>query len=228
MNRVAVRARIDPTQKRIDLDQGDFSRVDTRPSHNVGIAVTGSLDFSGEPHLAFGVAGTRMPMSMMKRLWPVFAAADVREWVESHIDSGTVERVVIAGNAALMDFKKGGPPTPEDGLSVDIETSGTTLRPVDPCRPFAMPISMFTSPAAQPPSISAAAPSRWSRDASSISPAACSKFPIPIRSRRRRGRSSGLTARFRRRRHCWRVTPCVAMSDSRSIPPRAAARFPRR
>ena len=75
LNRVAVRARIDTVRHRIDLEQGDFSRIDTRPSHNVGVAVTGSLDYSGaEPHLAFGVAGTRMPMAVMKRMWPVFAA----------------------------------------------------------------------------------------------------------------------------------------------------------
>ena len=131
INRVTVRARIDLTRRRIDLDQGDFSRIDTRPSHNIGIAVTGSLDYSGaEPHLAFGVAGTRMPMSIMKRLWPVFAAADVRTWVEDHISGGIVERVVIAGNAPLVDFRANGPPTPDDGLSVNIETSGTTLRPI--------------------------------------------------------------------------------------------------
>jgi hypothetical protein len=131
LNRATLRARIDPARKRIDLDQGDFSRVDTRPLYNIGVAVTGSLDYSGaEPHLAFGVAGTRMPMSVMKRLWPVFAATDVREWVESHISGGTVERVVVAGNAPLQTFKLDGPPTPEEGLSVDIETSGTTLRPV--------------------------------------------------------------------------------------------------
>ena len=136
MNRAAVRARVDFARQRIDLDQGDFSRVDTRPSHNVGVAVTGSLDLSGEPHLAFGVAGTRMPMDLMQRLWPVFAAADVRDWVTSHISGGMVERVVIAGNAPLVDFKKGGPPTPEDGLSVEIETSGSTLRPVDTLPPI--------------------------------------------------------------------------------------------
>jgi len=131
INRAAVRGRIDLTRKRIDLDQGDFSRIDTRASHNVGIAVTGSLDYSGDPHLAFGVAGTRMSMSVMKRLWPVFAAADVRAWVDDHISGGMVERVLVAGNAPLLTFKNGGPPTPEDGLSIDIETSGTTLRPID-------------------------------------------------------------------------------------------------
>ncbi len=131
INRVAVRARIDTVRRRIDLDQGDFSRIDTRPLYNVAVAVTGSLDYSGaEPHLAFGVAGTRMPTAVMKRLWPVFAAVQVREWVEDHISGGMVERVVIAGNAPLPNFKPDGPPMPDDGLSVDIETSGTTLRPL--------------------------------------------------------------------------------------------------
>jgi hypothetical protein len=131
INRIGLRARIDTNRKRFELEQGDLSRVDTRPSHNIGIAVTGSLDFSGaEPHAAFGVAGTRMPVSALKRLWPIFAAVDIRSWVEEHISGGMVERVVVAGNAPLEDFKHNGPPTPEDGLSVDIETSGTTLRPI--------------------------------------------------------------------------------------------------
>ena len=37
---------------------------------------------------------------------------------------------MIAGNAPLEVFKHDGPPTPDDGLSVDIETSGTTVRPI--------------------------------------------------------------------------------------------------
>jgi hypothetical protein len=131
INRLAVRARIDVTRKRIEVEQGDFGRIDTRPSHNIGMAVTGSLDYAGsEPRIAFGVAGTRMPVSALKRLWPIFAAIDVRDWVEDHISGGMVERVLVAGNAPLEDFKHNGPPMPEDGLSVDIETSGTTLRPI--------------------------------------------------------------------------------------------------
>lgn len=130
LNRMSVRARFDPAKKRITLEQGDFSRIDTRPLYNVGVAVSGSLDYSGKPHLAFGVAGTRMTTAVMKRLWPVFAATEVRDWVDGHITGGVVERVVIAGNAPLDNFKDGGPPTPEDGLSVEIETSGTSVKPI--------------------------------------------------------------------------------------------------
>jgi hypothetical protein len=130
-NHAYLHARIDSKHKRVDVDQGDFSRSDTRPSQNVGIAATGSLDFSGaEPHLAFGIAGTRMPIWLMKRLWPEFAATDAHEWVDEHVSGGTMERAVVAGNAPLADFKAGGPPTPDEGLSIDMETSGTTLQPV--------------------------------------------------------------------------------------------------
>ena len=132
INRVSMEGRIDTTRHRIDLDKGDLSRVDTRPLYNVGLAITGSLDYSGtEPRLAFGVACTRMPGSVLKRIWPVFAANSVRDWVEKHVFGGTVERVVVAGNAPISYFRAGGPPMPDDGLSVDVETSGTSLRPVD-------------------------------------------------------------------------------------------------
>ena len=131
LNRVNLHGRIDTVRRRIELEQGDISHSDTRPTHNVGVAFSGSLDYSGaEPRLAFGVAGTRMPASVLKRVWPIFVAGDVRSWVESHISGGMVERIVIAGNAPLADFRTDGPPTPDDGLSIDIETSGTTLRPV--------------------------------------------------------------------------------------------------
>jgi hypothetical protein len=132
LNRVIVRARVDTVRQRIDVDQGDFGRIDTRSSHNVGVAVTGSLDYSGaEPRLAFGIAATPMPMAVLKRMWPVFTAVHVREWADSHISGGMVERVVVAGNAPLPYFKANGPPMSDEGLSVDIETSGTTMRPIE-------------------------------------------------------------------------------------------------
>jgi hypothetical protein len=130
-NRVAMRGRIDPARKRIDLLQGDLSRVDTRPLYNVGVALTGSFDFSADvPRLAFGVAGTRMPGSVLKRIWPIFATYPVRTWVDEHIAEGIVERLVIAGNAPLPDFRPNGPPMPTDGFSVDLVTSATKLRPL--------------------------------------------------------------------------------------------------
>ncbi len=131
INRVTMHGRIDTKRRRIDLIKGDLTRVDTRPLYNIGIAVTGSLDYSGPvPHLAFGIACTRMPGSVLKRIWPIFANYAVRQWVEEHAFGGIVEHVVIAGNAALPDFRPDGPPMPPDGFSVDLETSGIMVKPL--------------------------------------------------------------------------------------------------
>ncbi len=131
INRVTMHGRIDTKRRRIDLIKGDLTRIDTRPLYNIGIALTGSLDYSGsEPHLAFGIACTRMPGSVLKRIWPIFANYAVRQWVEEHAFGGVVEHVVIAGNAPMPDFRPNGPPMPPDGFSVDLETSGTTVKPL--------------------------------------------------------------------------------------------------
>jgi len=132
LNRANLKLRIDPAKKRIDLEQADLRRIDTRSTHNFGVAFSGSLDMSSDvPRLAFGVAGNRMPTWALKRLWPAFITPNVRRWAADHVSGGTVERVVVAGNAKLPEFNPGGPPMAEDGLSIDIETSGTAIKPLD-------------------------------------------------------------------------------------------------
>ena len=227
INRVAVRARIDTNRKRIELQQGDLSRIDTRPSHNIGIAVTGSFDYSGaEPHIAFGVAGTRMPMSALKRLWPFFAAVAVRSWVEEHISGGMVERVVVAGNAPLEDFKHNGPPVPEDGLSG---------RHRDERDDVASDLEFAADPRRRShgschrpkrdSSISVAAPSKRRPGESSTLRVAFSRCRIPIPSQRRRGRVSVSMAVCRPPPRCLQATDYVTKSASPSIRPQLAARF---
>ena len=126
LERFGVRARLDLTKRRIELEQGDFH------AREMGVAFSGGLDFSGpEPRLAIGVAGQQMSVSVLKRLWFPFIAPVVRTWVLDHVDSGWVDRVVIATNAPLLTLKASGPPVPDDGLSIEVATTGTTIRPVD-------------------------------------------------------------------------------------------------
>lgn len=125
-NRILVRARIDPKRRRVELEHGDLGNAET------GVALSGILDYSGaEPRLAIGLAGTRMKLSAMRRLWPSFIASHVRAWVEDHVISGVVERLVIATNAPISTLKAGGPPIPDEGLSVELAVSDTVLRPID-------------------------------------------------------------------------------------------------
>ena len=99
---------------------------------DLGVAFSGNLDYSdGDPRVAIGVAGTRMSVSAMKRLWPAFAAPKVRSWVEEHVRGGTIERLVIATNAAMSTLKSSGPPVPEEGLAIEIVGHGTEIRPVE-------------------------------------------------------------------------------------------------
>jgi uncharacterized protein YhdP len=117
--------RIDPDKQRIDVEQGDIGNSD------LGLAISGGLDYSsGEPRLALGIAGTRMSVAAMKRLWPSFISPKVHAWVSESILSGTVERVVIATNAPIATLKTIGPPIPEDGLAIEISGNGAEIQPV--------------------------------------------------------------------------------------------------
>jgi hypothetical protein len=72
----------------------------------------------------------------MKRLWPVFVSPSVRRWVDERMSGGNVDRVLIAGNAALKVMIEKGVPFPDEALSIEIETSGTTLQPVSKLPPI--------------------------------------------------------------------------------------------
>lgn len=125
LNRIQVGLRIDPDKQRIDVEQGEIGNMD------LGLAISGGLDYSsGEPRLALGIAGTRMSVAAMKRLWPSFISPKVHAWVSENILSGTVERFVIATNTPLATLKTISPPIPDDGLAIEISGNGAEIRPV--------------------------------------------------------------------------------------------------
>lgn len=124
-NRISVGFRFDTEGKRMLLTQADFSNGD------VGFAGTGSVDYSGEPRLKLGFAGTPMSATAMKRIWPTFIVPEVRAWVIDRIERGVLQRIDIAVNSPVKNLPHKGPPIPEDGLDVNIVASGVSVRPVD-------------------------------------------------------------------------------------------------
>jgi hypothetical protein len=132
LKRVVLRGNIDPVQQRITLEQGDLGTKDSGGGGGDGVtvAMSGKFDYGSEPRLAIGIACNPMSAAAFKRLWPSFISPKVREWVVEHIVSGNVERLDIATNATLAQMQPSGPPMPEDGLSVEIVGTSTTLRPV--------------------------------------------------------------------------------------------------
>jgi hypothetical protein len=132
LKRVAVRGSIDPVNQRITIEHGDFGtkELGSRSGEGVTVAVSGKVDFGGEPRLAIGLAGNRMPAAALKRLWPSFVTPKVRDWVLQHIVSGSVERADIAVNSTFAALQPSGPPVPEEGLAIEFAGSSVTLRPV--------------------------------------------------------------------------------------------------
>jgi hypothetical protein len=131
LNRIAVIGRFDPARRRLDIEHADIGNKD------IGVAASGYVDFStSDPRIAIGTASRNMSVAAFKQMWPVFVNTPVRDWTLEHLVSGSVERIEIATNANLSAFEKGGPPVPDDGLSVEIVTSGTVIRPVNELPPI--------------------------------------------------------------------------------------------
>jgi hypothetical protein len=124
-NRIAIGLRFDTDKRRVLLTQADISNGE------IGIAGTGSVDYSAEPRLTLGFAGTPMSASALKRLWPVLIVPEVREWVIERVERGSLQRIEVGVNSPVKNLSRRGPPIPDDGLAVNIVASGVTLHPVD-------------------------------------------------------------------------------------------------
>jgi Protein of unknown function len=124
-NRIAIGLRFDVEKRRVLLTQADISNGE------IGIAGTGSVDYSAEPRLVLGFAGTPMSASVLKRIWPILIVPEVREWVVGRVERGSLQRIEIGVNSPFRNLSRRGPPIPDDGLSVNILANAVTLRPVD-------------------------------------------------------------------------------------------------
>src|SRR5205085_2183483 len=124
-NRIAIGLRFDTDRRRVLLTQADISNGE------IGIAGTGSVDYASEPRLTLGFAGTPMPVSALKRIWPILVVPEVREWVIERVERGSLQRIEVGVNSPVRNLSRRGPPIPDDGLAVNIVASNVTLRPVD-------------------------------------------------------------------------------------------------
>lgn len=125
-NRIAVSLRFDTENRRVVLTQADLSNGE------LGIAGNGALDYStAEPRLTLGFAGTPMPVSAFKQMWPILIVPEVRDWVLERVERGALQRIDIAVNSPVRNLSRSGPPIPDEGLSINIAGTGVSMRPVD-------------------------------------------------------------------------------------------------
>src|SRR6476661_536815 len=116
-NRISIGFRFDTDHKQVLLTQADISNGE------ISVAGTGIVDYSGEPRLQLGFAGTPMSASALKRMWPILIVPEVREWVIERIERGTVQRIEVGVNSPVRNLSRRGPPIPDDGLAVSILAS---------------------------------------------------------------------------------------------------------
>lgn len=123
LDRIVARGSYEPAAKRFDLAQMELR------GPGGGVSMAGSLDGSGgEPRLRLSINGGRMGAAALKRLWPVFITPALRDWVDSNVLAGTVERLSITTDTPLALLLPNTPPMPDDGLSIEIEAKGATVR----------------------------------------------------------------------------------------------------
>ena len=124
-NNISIRAKFDPDSRLVSLTQANISNGE------IGVAGTGSIDYTGEPRMQLGFAGTPMSASALKRMWPVLIVPEVREWVTERIEAGNLQRIEIGVNSPTKNLTRRGPPIPDDGLNVNIIANDVSVRPVD-------------------------------------------------------------------------------------------------
>jgi hypothetical protein len=126
LRRIALTGSYDPRIHRLVFDDGKVGNTD------VDVSMSGHVDYvNGQWRMIAGFDGQRMSADQMKQLWPVFIAPKVRDWFYEHLSSGTVDHITITVNAPLETLKAGGPPIPNDGLSVEATASDCVIHPVD-------------------------------------------------------------------------------------------------
>jgi len=125
LNRVAISGSYDPAKQRFVVSDGDIGNMD------ISIALSGSAEYvDGDLHLNAGVAGKRMSVADLKKLWPVFVAPQVRDWFNDHLESGTVDHITVALNTPFKSLQADGPPIADRGLSIEAVATNCVLRPV--------------------------------------------------------------------------------------------------
>jgi hypothetical protein len=126
LTRVALQSRIDQAARRFDIERAEVA------GKGVGITMSGSLDYSTpDPRLKVKLATRTLPLSAFKQVWPPFITPPVREWIIERSSGGMIEQGEIATDAAISTLRSGGPPVPDDGLTMNIHTTGVTVRAFD-------------------------------------------------------------------------------------------------
>jgi hypothetical protein len=130
LDSASIRARYDPSTRRLGIDKGEFSG----PSAHLVMA--GSVTFEGRtPGIGLGIAADRMSVVALKRFWPFFAEPKVRDWFQENVTGGMFEGGTLS-LAIPMDALIRGPDgkiphLPDSAVSGRFSVSDTSVTLLD-------------------------------------------------------------------------------------------------
>lgn len=131
LDRVMFRGGYDMQSQRLTIDEGVLR------GPTAGVAISGAIEFAGDnPVLQLGIAGDRMPVSALKRLWPAPVAPGTRTWVLENIESGQIERAVIGLNVPLEALATPHTVLPEGAINLEIHGSQMKFTAVEGLPPI--------------------------------------------------------------------------------------------
>jgi hypothetical protein len=123
LDQVSAKGVFDAPGQRLVVQQGTLSGTTT------GGAFSGSLTFGQKPMLALGIAASRVPASAAKRLWPAIVARGTRGWAMERVESGVIERILIALNVPLDSVGRPGVEVPDEAVRLEFAASNASFRP---------------------------------------------------------------------------------------------------
>ena len=131
LDRISGAGRVDPVDGVATVDRIELS------GSTVAVAGTATAITKGPtPSLQLGLTGGRMPVHVVKRLWPAVVAPKVRSWVFSNVQSGTLERCDIALNSPLDALLRKELPLPDGGLHAEFVVNGGVVHPIESLPPI--------------------------------------------------------------------------------------------
>jgi hypothetical protein len=123
LDQVSVRGVFDALAQRLIVHQGNLGGMTARA------AFSGSLTLGAEPKLALGIAANQLPASAAKRLWPSVVAPGTRGWALERIESGMIDRILIALNVPLEAIGVRGYEMPDEAVRLEFSATGGAFRP---------------------------------------------------------------------------------------------------
>lgn len=125
IDKVVVKGQYNPQNMQLQVDQGflgsDAGSFGFTALFNFGVAV---------PYLQLDGAASPMPVSTVKRFWPVNIAPPARQFAIENVSGGTASGITVAVNIPLKLIGQKDVPLPEEAVRFTINGEGVSLRPV--------------------------------------------------------------------------------------------------